>query len=85
MVAVISTSFSGFLYCLGFGGGNCRRSYGVVASPEQTVTRSESTDYPARVDDEIEKIRQDFVAAKESFLRIPEALKEMPKMNPEGL
>lgn len=36
-------------------------------------------------DDEIEKIRQEFVAAKKSFLKIPEALKGMPKMNPEGI
>lgn len=36
------------------------------------------------MDDEIAKIRQEFNAAKQSFLKIPEALKEMPKMNPEG-
>lgn len=36
------------------------------------------------VDDEIAKIRHEFNAAKQSFLKIPEALKKMPKMNPEG-
>lgn len=34
--------------------------------------------------DEIAKIRQEFDAAKQSFLKIPEALKGMPKMNPQG-
>lgn len=36
-------------------------------------------------EDEIEKIRREFDAAKQSFLNIPDALKEMPKMNPQGL
>ena len=36
-------------------------------------------------DDEITKIRCEFDATRKSFHKIPEALKEMPKMNPEGL
>lgn len=35
-------------------------------------------------EDEIEKIRKEFNAAKQRFSNIPEALKQMPKMNPEG-
>ncbi|PRQ58112.1 putative peptidase A22B, signal peptide peptidase [Rosa chinensis] len=36
-------------------------------------------------DDEIAKIRHEFDAAKQSFLKIPQALKEMLKINLEGL
>lgn len=36
------------------------------------------------VHDEIEKIRKEFTAAKQRFSNIPEALKQMPKMNPTG-
>lgn len=36
------------------------------------------------VNDDIDKIRREFDAAKRSFLKIPEALKAMPKTNPEG-
>lgn len=39
----------------------------------------------ADVDDKVEMIRRQFEEAKRSFLDIPAALKEMPKMNPEGL
>lgn len=34
--------------------------------------------------DEIAKIRLEFHEAKKSFLNIPNVLKDMPKMNPEG-
>lgn len=62
----------------------------MIASSEQTVLKFENRDNLAEVDsvvveDEVEKIRREFDAAKKSFLNIPEALKEMPKMNPEGL
>ncbi|KAJ0965695.1 hypothetical protein J5N97_026833 [Dioscorea zingiberensis] len=36
-------------------------------------------------EDELEMIRREFQEAKRSFLNIPAALKEMPKMNPEGI
>jgi len=35
-------------------------------------------------DEEIARLRRQFEAAKHSFLNIPDALKEMPKMNPKG-
>lgn len=34
--------------------------------------------------DEIGKIRHAFTAAKDKFLKIPDALKEMPKLDPKG-
>ncbi|KAF6155047.1 hypothetical protein GIB67_035794 [Kingdonia uniflora] len=40
---------------------------------------------PEVVEDDIAKIRHEFNEAKQSFLKIPEALKEMPKMNPQGI
>ena len=36
-------------------------------------------------EDEIEKIRREFNGAKQRFLKVPDAVKQMPKMNPEGL
>ncbi|KAJ8438816.1 hypothetical protein Cgig2_023850 [Carnegiea gigantea] len=35
--------------------------------------------------DKVEIIRREFNAARRSFLKIPDALKSMPKMNPEGI
>ncbi|GAB4838166.1 hypothetical protein Ancab_027695 [Ancistrocladus abbreviatus] len=37
------------------------------------------------MDDEVEKIQREFKAAKLSFLKIPDALKSMPALNPEGI
>lgn len=34
--------------------------------------------------DDIARIRRDFLAAKENFFKIPDALKGIPKMNPRG-
>lgn len=34
--------------------------------------------------DEVAKIREKFDLAKQRFLKIPEALDRMPKMNPKG-
>lgn len=39
----------------------------------------------AGVDDEIERIRREFEEAKRNFDNIREVLKEIPKMNPEGI
>lgn len=60
----------------------------MICSPEQKVLKLEEDwrsehDGPG-LNDEIAKIRREFDAAKKSFLKIPEALKEMPKMNPKG-
>ncbi|BBG92948.1 HAD-superfamily hydrolase, subfamily IG, 5'-nucleotidase, partial [Prunus dulcis] len=66
------------------------RSYGGIASPEQTLLKLEDAETRAGadtlvLDDEIAQIGREFHAAKQSFLRVPEALKAMPKMNPEGI
>ncbi|KAG5225867.1 5'-nucleotidase domain-containing protein [Salix suchowensis] len=37
------------------------------------------------LDGEVARIRGEFEAAKQGFLRIPETVKGMPKMNPEGI
>ncbi|XP_058113943.1 uncharacterized protein LOC131256879 isoform X2 [Magnolia sinica] len=54
-------------------------------SEENALKYDEEADdgLPAR--GEIEKIRREFHNAKRSFLNIPATLKEMPKMNPEGI
>lgn len=56
------------------------RRYCSVAAPE-ICNLSVTGDF----DDEIERIRQEFEEAKRNLLNIPIALKEMPKMNPEGI
>ncbi|GMY06601.1 5'-nucleotidase domain-containing protein DDB_G0275467, partial [Fagus crenata] len=67
------------------------RGYSEIASSEQTVLRphdevgSIAADTLAIDDDEITKIRCEFDAARKSFHKIPEAMKEMPKMNPKGI
>ncbi|KAJ0091531.1 hypothetical protein Patl1_14438 [Pistacia atlantica] len=63
--------------------------YNTVASPEQTIVKIEGeltqvTDNLA-IDNEIVDIQREFEAAKLNFLKIPKALKEMPKMNPKGI
>jgi hypothetical protein len=52
------------------------RSFGGFQSPEQCVLQPQ--------DEEIVALRHQFEAAKQSFLKIPHTLKEMPKMNPKG-
>ncbi|CAI8611307.1 unnamed protein product [Vicia faba] len=53
------------------------RSYGGFEPSENCILQPQ--------DEEISTLRQQFEAAKQSFLKIPNALKEMPKMNPEGI
>ncbi|KAL8136976.1 hypothetical protein V2J09_002977 [Rumex salicifolius] len=57
------------------------RRYSTGSSLEKSIAKLQEE----VVDDEIAKIQHDFEAAKQSFLRIPDALKSMPKMNPEGI
>ncbi|XVE71723.1 hypothetical protein DITRI_Ditri10aG0174500 [Diplodiscus trichospermus] len=66
------------------------RGYSGIASSEQTVSKfgeglkqNEAENFESN--DDIDKIRIEFDAAKRSFLKIPEALKGMPKTNPEGI
>ncbi|KAL2338563.1 hypothetical protein Fmac_013009 [Flemingia macrophylla] len=53
------------------------RSYSVVDSSKHSIFKSD--------EEEISALRREFEAAKQSFLNIPEALREMPKMNPKGI
>ncbi|GLT80451.1 hypothetical protein SLA2020_518900 [Shorea laevis] len=60
------------------------------SSSEHTLSKFEEGIKQAARDnssteDEIENIRRQFDAARQSFSKIPEALKGMPKMNPEGI
>ncbi|XP_062165579.1 uncharacterized protein LOC133872079 isoform X2 [Alnus glutinosa] len=67
------------------------RGCSVIASSEQTVSKLGDEDGRQAeadtlvVDDEIAKIQHEFDAVRQGFQKIPEALKAMPKMNPEGI
>ncbi|XP_043711648.1 5'-nucleotidase domain-containing protein DDB_G0275467 [Telopea speciosissima] len=68
-------------------GAVCRRFCATFAS-EETVLKCEDEYRQAErnlIEDEIAKISHEFDVAKHSFLKIPEALKQMPKMNPKGI
>ncbi|KAE9464283.1 hypothetical protein C3L33_03811, partial [Rhododendron williamsianum] len=67
--------------CEGLGGGF--RGYSASLSPEERILKLEEDDQLA--EDDIAKIRAQFDAAKQSFFKIPEAVKEMPKMHPKGI
>ncbi|XP_077238220.1 HAD-superfamily hydrolase, subfamily IG, 5'-nucleotidase [Tasmannia lanceolata] len=60
----------------GFGFGQFQRNFNATVASAESFFEDE---------DEIDKIRREFDAAKQSFLNIPSALKQMPKMNPEGI
>ncbi|XP_030535730.1 5'-nucleotidase domain-containing protein DDB_G0275467 [Rhodamnia argentea] len=69
--------------------GGSFRGLSSICSPDQKVLKlgedwQSEHDVPG-INDEIAMIRREFDAAKKSFLKIPEALKEMPKMNPKGI
>ncbi|KAK4257606.1 hypothetical protein QN277_007170 [Acacia crassicarpa] len=71
--------------------GSFRRFYSAIPSSGQSVLlnpQGEVVGAEARnldPDEEINMLRRDFEAAKESFRRIPDTLKEMPRMNPKGI
>ncbi|KAI4381081.1 hypothetical protein MLD38_007192 [Melastoma candidum] len=90
------SSLKGARYCLqgassGFGGSCC--GYSSAASTHEKVLRSEDEDDGRGDGDcidlayeyEVSRLRKEFDAAKRSFLKIPGALKDMPKMNPKGI
>lgn len=85
-----TTSFT--LSGAGNGFGRIFRWYNAIASSEQTLLKFEEEEdrlikgvEELGFNEELAKIRHEFDAAKQKFLKIPEALKEMPKMNPEGI
>ncbi|GMQ02297.1 hypothetical protein CsSME_00048595 [Camellia sinensis var. sinensis] len=65
----------------GFGGG-CR-GYSSSISFEQKILKLEEDNQLA--EEAIAKIRREFDAAKQSFFKIPDALKGMQKMDPNGI
>ncbi|PKA57595.1 hypothetical protein AXF42_Ash018570 [Apostasia shenzhenica] len=75
-------------YCwlrAGFGVERRVRCFSGTAAPEVGVDESPIRSSGGIPVDEIKKIRLEFEEAKRSFLNIPAALREMPKMNPEGI
>ncbi|CAL5359504.1 unnamed protein product [Camellia sinensis] len=71
-----------FLWCSRRFGGGCR-SYSSSISFEQKILKLEEDNQLA--EEEIAKIRREFDAAKQSFFKIPDALKGMQKMDPNGI
>ncbi|CAL5359501.1 unnamed protein product [Camellia sinensis] len=63
-------------------GGGCR-GYSSSISFEQKILKLEEDNQLA--EEEIAKIRREFDAAKQSFFKIPDALKGMHKMDPNGI
>lgn len=88
-VGVSSIVLNRFVVYFDLGLGGSFRSYNAIGSSEQTVLKLEEEARQAEVDelvldDQLGKLHSEFVAAKQGFLKIPEALKGMPKMNPKG-
>ncbi|KAJ8560829.1 hypothetical protein K7X08_022689 [Anisodus acutangulus] len=88
--SLLRTSFSHYGCKEGFIGGSCRR-YSNIASSEQKILKLEDQERlsananDSLFEEEITKIREEYNVAKEKFLKIPDALKQMPKMNPKGV
>ncbi|XP_055822977.1 uncharacterized protein LOC129891592 isoform X2 [Solanum dulcamara] len=71
-------------------GGGCRRCSSIASSEPKVLKFEDQEKLLANANDslseeEISKIREEYNAAKEKFLKIPDALKQMPKMNPKGV
>ncbi|KAI4335497.1 hypothetical protein L6164_014137 [Bauhinia variegata] len=66
------------------------RGYSVISSSAQNVLKSEdgvarAGDDNLLLDKEIAELRREFEAVKQGFIKIPDNLKEMPKLNPKGI
>ncbi|KAL8149542.1 hypothetical protein AgCh_006518 [Apium graveolens] len=83
----LSTSFSP-VFRQGIGG-SCRNYNASITSTEALAKLVDEGQLPdadtAAFEEKVAKIRQEFDAAKKMFLKIPDTLKEMPKMDPEGI
>ncbi|KAL3532976.1 hypothetical protein ACH5RR_006497 [Cinchona calisaya] len=74
----------------GFGGSNFCRNCTTVSSEERLLKLDEVAKQATNTndsisEDEIEKISHEFHDAKQRFLKVPDEVKQMPKMNPEGI
>ncbi|KAE8708438.1 Metal-dependent phosphohydrolase isoform 1 [Hibiscus syriacus] len=76
------TRFSSSGVHIGFGA-NVRGYKQTVSKYEERIKSAEAK--TSEVNDDIDRIRTEFHAAKRSFLEIPEALMAMSKMNPQGI
>lgn len=73
----------------GFLGGGYHRCSSIASSEPKVLKFEDEEKLLGNAKDslsveEISKIREEYNAAKEKFLKIPDALKQMPKMNPKG-
>lgn len=64
--------------------------YSLAASVHETLMKVENECQNGESDcsgihEEIERIRREFIEAKVRFKQVPEALKNMARMNPEGM
>ncbi|KAL8037269.1 hypothetical protein ABFX02_11G029500 [Erythranthe guttata] len=66
-------------------GGNTHRKFSSVVTAEQRVLKSEAEEGNQILEDDIHKIRHAFNTVKEKFLKIPDVLREIPKIDPKGI
>ncbi|CAL0330401.1 unnamed protein product [Lupinus luteus] len=60
------------------------RTFSVLESSQHSVLKPDAVNHSLH-DEEIAALRREFEAAKQSFRNIPDAIKDMPKMNPKGI
>lgn len=65
-------------------GGAFNQKFSSIVTSQPGVQKLEEQEGNRILEDEFVNIRQQFDAARERFLRIPDALKEMPKVDPKG-
>ncbi|XP_073272257.1 uncharacterized protein [Primulina huaijiensis] len=73
---------SGFLKAVGEA---FKQKFSSIVTSQPGVQKLEEQEGNQILEDEIVNIRQEFEAARERFLRIPDALKEMPRVDPKGI
>ncbi|KAL7134441.1 hypothetical protein ABFS83_11G027700 [Erythranthe nasuta] len=66
-------------------GGNTHRKFSSVVTAEQRVLKLEAEEGNQILEDDIHKIRHAFNTVKEKFLKIPDVLREIPKIDPKGI
>ncbi|CAI9782996.1 unnamed protein product [Fraxinus pennsylvanica] len=71
-------------YLEGFGG-NILRRWSTTVTTEQRVLKLEEEEGNQISEDKIANIQHEYDAAKRRFLKIPDALKEMPRLDPKGI
>ncbi|XP_072977223.1 uncharacterized protein [Typha angustifolia] len=69
----------------GLGSGEVRRGFSGTVVPELRTDGGSCDTDVSNAQDEIERIRMEFEELKRSFVNFPVALKDMPKMSPEGI